>query len=70
MNLWQKIQSGFRALFRKEELDREMDEEMRAHIELCVRRAPPGCERHLARLHRWISGVPPTRIPTGSILNS
>jgi predicted permease len=34
MNLWHKIQSGFRALFRKEKLDREMDEEMRAHIEL------------------------------------
>jgi predicted permease len=34
MNLWHKIQSGFRALFRKEKLDQEMDEEMRAHIGL------------------------------------
>jgi putative ABC transport system permease protein len=34
MKTWQKIQSGFRALFRKEKLDREMDEEMRAHVEL------------------------------------
>ncbi len=34
MNLWHKIQSGFRALFRKDDLDREMDEEMRAHLEL------------------------------------
>jgi len=34
MTLWHKIQSGFRALFRKEQLDQEMDEEMRAHIEL------------------------------------
>ena len=33
MKTWQKIQSGFRALFRKEKLDREMDEEMRFHLE-------------------------------------
>ena len=34
MKLWKKIWSGVRALFRKEHLDREMDEEMRSHIEL------------------------------------
>jgi putative ABC transport system permease protein len=34
MKTWQKIQSGFRALFQKERLDQEMGEEMRAHIEL------------------------------------
>lgn len=38
MNSWQKIQRGFRALFRKEELDREMDEEMRFHLELRTRK--------------------------------
>jgi len=34
MNLWQKTCGSFRALFRKEKLDQEMDEEMRAHLEL------------------------------------
>ncbi len=34
MKLWKKIWSGVRALFRKEHLDREMDEEMCSHIEL------------------------------------
>src|SRR5260221_306633 len=34
MNFFQKIQTRFRALFRKRRLDAEMDEEMRSHIEL------------------------------------
>jgi hypothetical protein len=33
MNWWHKIQRGFRALFRKEQLDQEMDDEMRFHLE-------------------------------------
>jgi len=37
MNWWQKIRRGFRALFRKEQLDREMDEEMRFHLEMRTR---------------------------------
>ncbi len=37
MNWWRKIASGFRALFRKEQLDQEMDEEMRFHVEMRVR---------------------------------
>lgn len=38
MNWWCKISNGFRALFRKELLDREMDEEMRLHLELRTRK--------------------------------
>jgi putative ABC transport system permease protein len=34
MNLWQRIREDCRALFGKAKLDREMDEEMRAHIEM------------------------------------
>src|SRR5215472_735884 len=34
MKWWQKPAAVLRALFRKDELDREMDEEMRSHIEL------------------------------------
>lgn len=34
MNWWPKPVAAWRALFRKKELDREMDEEMRSHIEL------------------------------------
>jgi hypothetical protein len=37
MNWWHKIQRGFRALFRKEQLDHEMDEEMRFHLEMRTR---------------------------------
>lgn len=37
MNLWRKIQARFQALFRKERLDREMDEEMRSHLEMRTR---------------------------------
>ena len=37
MRFWQRIQSGFRALFRKEKLDQEMDDEMRFHLELQTR---------------------------------
>jgi predicted permease len=53
MNGWRKIRTGFRSLFRKEELDREMDEEMRAHIELRTQAnleagLPPEEARHAA----------------------
>lgn len=34
MNFLRKLARGFRALFQKAKLDREMDEEMRAHLEL------------------------------------
>ncbi|MBZ0257204.1 ABC transporter permease [bacterium] len=34
MNFWRNAQSRLKALFRKRELDAEMDEEMRAHIEM------------------------------------
>jgi hypothetical protein len=34
MNLWHQLTSRVRALFRKRELDHELDEELRAHIEL------------------------------------
>ncbi len=34
MNSWQKLRRTFRALFRKSQLDADMVEEMRAHIEL------------------------------------
>src|SRR5579863_5005716 len=34
MNLRQKLQSRIQALFTKRELDRQMDEEMRAHVEM------------------------------------
>ena len=34
MNLWQKLRRTFRALFHKRELDADMAEEMRSHIEL------------------------------------
>ncbi len=37
MNMWQKIQNSFRALFRKEKLDREMDDEMRFHLDMRTR---------------------------------
>ena len=37
MNWLQKLRSGFRALFRKEKLDQEMDEEMRFHLEMRAR---------------------------------
>ncbi|SRR6266536_2880373 len=34
MNLWSKLELRLRALFQKRKLDAEMDEEMRAHIEM------------------------------------
>jgi len=34
MNWWQKPVAAFRTVFRKQELDADMDEEMRSHIEL------------------------------------
>src|SRR5688572_914775 len=37
MNWPPKLQSRFRALFRKRELDAEMEEEMRSHIEMRTR---------------------------------
>ena len=37
MNLWRRMQHWLQALFRKAQLDREMDEEMRSHIELRTR---------------------------------
>src|SRR5881397_939020 len=34
MNLWSKFQLRLRALFQKEKLDGQMDDEMRSHIEM------------------------------------
>src|SRR2546422_3436519 len=34
MNAWRKLHHRFRALFQKQQLDAEMDEEMRFHLEL------------------------------------
>src|SRR5437867_3413091 len=34
MNLWSKFQLRLRALFRKQDLDAQMDDEMRSHIEM------------------------------------
>src|SRR6266487_6022259 len=34
MNWWRKLQVRLRALFQKRQLDAEMDEEMRLHIEM------------------------------------
>src|SRR5436305_9596908 len=34
MNLWRKLHLRLRALFQKRQLDAEMDEEMRSHIEM------------------------------------
>src|SRR5436190_7662834 len=34
MNGWRKLELRLRALFRKEKLDAEMDDEMRSHIEM------------------------------------
>ena len=32
--MWRRFQSKIRAVFRKDDLDAEIDEEMRAHIEM------------------------------------
>ena len=53
MRLWQKIRDGFRALFQKKRLDREMDEEIRSHIEMKTQAnieagMPPEEARHAA----------------------
>lgn len=38
MNWWRVLKQGFQGLIQKESLDREMDEEMRFHLELRTRR--------------------------------
>jgi len=57
MNFLRDIQRRFRALFRKGELDAEMDEEMRAHIELRtqqnVEAGMPAEEARLAALRQF-----------------
>jgi hypothetical protein len=36
MSLLRRIASGLRALFRKEQADRELDEELRAYLEMAI----------------------------------
>jgi hypothetical protein len=38
MNWWRTLQQGFQRLFRKETLDREMEEELRLHVEMRTRK--------------------------------
>ncbi len=63
MNTWRKIRNTVRALFQKRKLDAEMDEEMRAHIELRTRAnmeaglSPEGARLAAMRQFGWKESI-------------
>jgi predicted permease len=52
MNIWRKLAGRVRALFRKRQLDREMDAEMRAHLEL---RTQENIEAGMSAEEAWLA---------------
>src|SRR5438034_9573209 len=66
MNGWRKLQRRFRALFRKQDLDAQMDEEMRLHIEMQTQEKiedgmkPEEARRAALRQFGWVESIKET----------
>jgi len=55
MSLWRRITSGLRSLFRKDDVSRDLDDEVQHYIEMSTRETMrAGMSREERRLQTWL----------------